>query len=71
MKILLIISEAPPIRSGIARVADRLSRGLEDRGHQVDILSLRDVPRVERGEIRLSSMPFKLADSKIALTTMI
>jgi glycosyltransferase involved in cell wall biosynthesis len=28
----------------------------------VDILSLQDVPRVERGEIRLSSMPFKLPE---------
>lgn len=62
MRILLVISEAPPIFSGIARVADKLSRGLESRGHQVDILSLRDVPRVERGEIRLSSMPFKLPE---------
>ena len=62
MRILLVISEAPPIQSGIARVADKLSRGLNGRGHQVDILSLQDVPRVERGEIRLSSMPFRLSD---------
>src|SRR5512137_2108638 len=62
VRILLVISEAPPIKSGIARVADKLSRGLKGRGHQVDILSLQDVPRVERGEIRLSSMPFRLSE---------
>lgn len=60
MKILMVISEAPPIKSGVARVADRLSCGLKAFGHEVDILSLRDVPRLERGEIRLSSMLLKL-----------
>ncbi|MFW5941093.1 MAG: glycosyltransferase family 4 protein [bacterium] len=60
MKILMVISEAPPIKSGIARVADRLSNGLAASGHQVDILSLNDVPRWEWGEIRLSSMPLRI-----------
>lgn len=60
MRILLVISEAPPIRSGVARVADKLSRGLLGRGHEVDILSLHDIPRYEWGEVRLSSMPLKL-----------
>ena len=60
MKILMIISEAPPIKSGVARVAEKLSRGLRNRGMQVDILSLQDVPRWEFGEVRLSSMPFKI-----------
>jgi glycosyltransferase involved in cell wall biosynthesis len=60
MKILMIISEAAPIRSGVARVAEKLSRGLRNRGNQVDILSLQDVPRREFGEIRVSSMPLKI-----------
>lgn len=60
MKILMVISEAPPVKSGIARVADRLSCGLKEAGHQVDILSQADVPRIERGEIRLSSMALRL-----------
>ena len=64
MKILLVISEAPPVKSGIARVADKLSRGLRAQGHHVDILSLQEVPRVEWGEIRLSSMPLKLPHLK-------
>ena len=60
MKILMVISEAPPVKSGIARVAGNLSRGLKAWGHRVEILSLQDIPRFERGEIRLSSMPLKL-----------
>lgn len=60
VKILMIISEAPPIRSGVSRVADEMSRGLRARGFHVDILSQQDVPRFERGEIRLSSMPLRL-----------
>lgn len=62
IKILMIISEGPPIKSGISRVAVELSRGLRSRGFYVDILSQRDIPRFERGEIRLSSMPFRLRD---------
>lgn len=60
MRILMVISEAPPVRSGIARVADRLSHGLQDAGHQVDVLSQEDVPRMARGEVRLSSMALRL-----------
>lgn len=64
MRILLVISEVPPVKSGVARVADNLSRGLIARGHQVDILSLQDIPRYELGEFRLSSMPLKLPSLK-------
>jgi len=60
MKILMVISEAPPVKSGVARVADKLSRGLDGCGHRVDILSLQAIPRLEWGEVRLSSMPIKL-----------
>lgn len=56
MKILLVITEAPPITSGVARVAHELSSRLRARGHQVDILSSLDIPRLELGEVRLSSM---------------
>lgn len=56
----MIISEAPPIKSGVSRVADEMSRGLRARGFHVDTLSLMDVPRFERGEIRISSMPLRL-----------
>ena len=56
----MVISEAPPVKSGIARVADELSRGLRGRGHTVDILSIHDIPRLEIGEVRLSSMILRL-----------
>jgi glycosyltransferase involved in cell wall biosynthesis len=45
-------------------VAEKLSSGLTDRGYEVDILSVRDIPRYERGEVRLSSMPLKLHSLK-------
>jgi glycosyltransferase involved in cell wall biosynthesis len=67
MKILEVISEAPPVRSGISRVAERLTKGLNNHGYTVSILSLQDIPRLEFGEIRLSSMPVKLAGLKDTL----
>lgn len=68
MKILMVISEAPPIRSGVARVAEKLSQGLERRGNKVDILSLQDIPRREFGEFRFSTMPLKLSSLKERFT---
>jgi glycosyltransferase involved in cell wall biosynthesis len=64
MKTLMVISEAPPITSGVSRVAEKLTQGLERRGHHVDVLSLQDVPRWEWGEVRISSMPLKLRQIK-------
>lgn len=61
MRILIVISEAPPVRSGVARVAHQLSQGLAELGYHVDILSRRDLPSWERGEIRLSAMPLHLS----------
>jgi len=55
-KILMVISEAPPIMSGISRVGVRLKTGLEALGNQVDVLSVQDIPRIAIGEVRLSSM---------------
>jgi rhamnosyl/mannosyltransferase len=60
MKILMVISEAPPVKSGVSRVAEKLSKGLSRRGHRTDVLSLRDIPRWEKGEMRFSSMPLRL-----------
>lgn len=60
MKILLVISEAPPVKSGVSRVAEKLSEGIRKRGHTIDTLSLYDIPRYELGELRFSSMVFKL-----------
>jgi glycosyltransferase involved in cell wall biosynthesis len=64
VNILMIISEAPPIKSGVARVAEKLSRGLRGRGYAIEILSLKDIPRYEYGELRISSMPLKVKNLK-------
>lgn len=42
--------------SGISKVGARLKSGLEALGHQVDVLSVQDIPRLAMGEVRLSSM---------------
>ncbi len=55
----MIISEVPPIRSGISQVARRLKSGLEMYGDQVDLLSLSEIPRLALGEFRFSSMAWK------------
>jgi glycosyltransferase involved in cell wall biosynthesis len=60
LNILILISEAPPIKSGVARVAEQLCLGLKAYGYQVDLLSANEIPRFERGEFRLSSMPVEL-----------
>ena len=58
LDILLVVSEAPPIKSGIARVAAELQSGLRAQGHRVDTLSSLDIPRYNFGEIRLSTFIF-------------
>jgi glycosyltransferase involved in cell wall biosynthesis len=50
----MVVSEIPPIESGVARCADRLVRGLRDRGHVVDVVSCLDVPRWVFGEFRIT-----------------
>ncbi len=59
MNILVIISEAPPITSGVARVCDEICTRLRAAGHRVDILSSADILRLELGEVRLSSMVWR------------
>jgi rhamnosyl/mannosyltransferase len=56
LDVLLVTSEAPPIVSGISRCVDRLTEGLRDRGHRVDVLSSVQVPRLCLGEYRFSSL---------------
>jgi glycosyltransferase involved in cell wall biosynthesis len=55
MRVLVVVSEVPPIVSGVARCADRLVGGLTAAGHEVDVISSLEVPRWEVGEFRLSS----------------
>jgi glycosyltransferase involved in cell wall biosynthesis len=55
MRVLLIVSEAPPIVSGVSRCVDRIVRGLQAQGASVDVLSSNDIRRWTFGEARISS----------------
>lgn len=59
LRVLMVISEAPPVVSGISRTAGNLMAGLAELGYHVDTISANDVPRLIRGEVRLSSMLWK------------
>ncbi|MEO6457934.1 MAG: glycosyltransferase [Chloroflexia bacterium] len=52
----MLVSEAPPIKSGIARVADKLTVGLRARGIEIDVISANEIPRWTFKEFRFSSL---------------
>ena len=56
VRILTVITEAPPIQSGIAKVAGTMTAGLEELGHELDVVTSVDVGRRHLGEIRLTAM---------------
>ena len=56
MRILIVVSEAPPIVSGVSRCIDRVVRGLQAQGATVDVLSSNDIRRWTFGEARISSL---------------
>ncbi|NMO90669.1 glycosyltransferase [Actinomycetospora sp. TBRC 11914] len=56
LDVLIVTSEAPPIVSGISRCVDRLTVGLRERGHRVDVLSSVQIPRLVLGEYRFSTL---------------
>lgn len=60
-RILMVVSEAPPIQSGVGKVIGELKEGLERKGHRVDVLSSLDIPRYSFGEFRLSTFIFHWA----------
>ncbi len=60
LRILIVATEAPPVRGGIARVVGYLRDGFQGYGHHVDVLAYPNVGRVSFGEVRLSSLSFKL-----------
>src|SRR5215208_6554917 len=60
LRILVVAPEAPPVRSGIASVVGYLQKGLDGRGHRIDVLAYPEVRRLAFGEIRLSSLIFKI-----------
>ena len=59
MKILIVTSEMPPVHSGFARLVTRNKTGLEKRGHQVDVISRKDMWCREYGEVRLTPFSFR------------
>jgi len=60
LRILVVATEVPPVRSGIARIVGYLRDGFQERGHHVDVLAYPEVGRLVFGEVRLSSLIFKL-----------
>lgn len=55
MRVLIVVSESPPIVSGVSRCVEELVRGLEALGADVDVLSSNEIRRWTFGEIRISS----------------
>lgn len=53
MRVLLVVSELPPVTSGVARSVDELRVGLIERGHVVDAVSAWTEPGLMMGEARL------------------
>jgi len=56
MRVLTVVTETPPIRSGVAEVAHQLARGLTSLGHVVDHITAETVGRRSFGEIRLTGL---------------
>ena len=52
LRILVVATEAPPVRGGIARIVGYLKDGLQAQGHSVDVLAYPEVGRVVLGEVR-------------------
>lgn len=60
LRILMIATEAPPVRSGIARTVGYLRDGFQQHGHSVDVLAYPEVRRVDFGRVRLSGLIIKI-----------
>ena len=56
LSVLVVTSEAPPVVSGISRCVDRVTAGLRERGHRVDVVSSVQIPRFMVGEYRFSTL---------------
>ena len=54
MKILLVVSELPPARSGVASSARRLIEHYRRMGHELETITMRSLPKLMWGELRLS-----------------
>jgi rhamnosyl/mannosyltransferase len=56
MRTLTVVTEAPPVRSGIAQTVAQVTAGLRELGHDVDLCTAADVGRVSFGEFRLTGL---------------
>jgi rhamnosyl/mannosyltransferase len=56
MRTLTVVTEAPPVRSGIAQTVAQVTAGLQELGHEVDLCTAADVGRVSFGEFRLTGL---------------
>jgi len=54
VKILLVVSELPPARSGVALSAKLLIEHYRRMGHELDTITMRSLPKLIWGELRLS-----------------
>lgn len=54
MKILHLISEKPPIKSGFSRVICRLTEELRENGHEIKVLSASDCKTKIIGELKIT-----------------
>ena len=62
LRVLVVATEAPPVHGGIARIVGSLREGFQQRGHHVDVLAYPAIKRLQIGEVRLSSLIFKLPE---------
>jgi rhamnosyl/mannosyltransferase len=53
LRLLQLISEKPPVKSGFARTVDRLAEELAKMGHEVKVLSAQDCCMKQAGEVKL------------------
>jgi rhamnosyl/mannosyltransferase len=56
MRTLTVVTEAPPVRSGIAETVAQVTAGLRELGHDVELCTAADVGRVSFGEFRLTGL---------------
>jgi rhamnosyl/mannosyltransferase len=56
MRTLTVVTEAPPVVSGIAQTIAHVTAGLSDLGHEIDLCTAADVGRVSVGEFRLTGL---------------
>jgi glycosyltransferase involved in cell wall biosynthesis len=56
MRTLTVVTEAPPVVSGIAETVAQVTAGLAELGHEIDLCTAADVGRVSLGEFRLTGL---------------